>query len=81
MSFGESPDDWERTGFKEREDMDWEEEVHIRQYDAGIVYYAVFDGDEFASEPYPPMGEDQVIAHAEGYSRAKEKYNTEAKDD
>lgn len=64
----------EKTGFKERENKEWDQEVHIRQENRGVMMYAVFDDKEQVSDEYGPLNETEVIMFAEGYSTCKEKY-------
>lgn len=65
----------ERSGYKEREDKDFAEEVHIRQENRGIYIYAVFDGKRQVSDEFAPAQDADCIAFAEAYSEAKKKYN------
>lgn len=51
-----------------------EGEVHVRQEDRGVMFYAVFDGEEQVSEEYGPMGEDRIIGFLNGYRGGKENY-------
>lgn len=67
--------DSEPTGYQERSGKKFADDVHIRQEDRGIVFYAVFDGTEQVSEEFGPANDRDCIAFAEGYSRAKQKYN------
>lgn len=64
----------ERSGYREREGVDWAEGVHIRQKDRGVMSYAVFDGEERVSVEYGPLDEEFIINFARGYSKAKERY-------
>lgn len=67
-------EDSEPSEYKDREDIDWEHGVHIRHQDRGIIIYAVFDGEEQVSDEFGPGGDNECIAFADGYSKAKRKY-------
>lgn len=65
----------ERSGYQEREDMDFPEGVHIRHENRGIFMYSVFDGEEQVSDEFAPAQDNLCILFAEAYSKAKRKYH------
>lgn len=65
----------EDSKYRERVDKDWPDGVHIRQQDVGIITYAVFDGEEQVSEDVAAIQDEHLIWFADGYARAKERYD------
>lgn len=65
----------EETDYQERSGKEFADDIHIRQEDRGMVFYAVFDGTQQVSEEFGPASDRECIAFAEGYSRAKQEYN------
>ena len=62
-------EDSERSGYQQREGMNWAGDTHIRQEDRGVVMYAVFDGKEQISEEYAPPQDHLCLEFAAAYSR------------
>jgi hypothetical protein len=45
--------------------------IHIRQEHRGVIYYAVFDGQERVSDTVGPLDDEYIIAFKEGYEAAQ----------
>ena len=56
--------------------IDEETEVHVRQEQRGVMMYAVFDDKEQVSVEYGPLNDVDCVGFAEGYLKAKEKYDS-----
>jgi len=44
--------------------------VHVRQEHRGVMYYAVFDGEDRVSDTVGPLNEQYIMNFLEGYRAA-----------
>lgn len=65
----------DRTGFQEREEVDFYGDLHLRQENRGVMIYALFDGEEQVSPEFGAIQDDALIWFSRGYSKAMEDIN------